>query len=141
MPKRDDLLTREKERVGQLRTRLAKIDLEHAVVAAQLEEAEVTLVRISRRKMAEGLKLARAATKATRQPLVDVRVGDRMRDNDPRENHLRRTLTIVVVNPYTVRAHDDRDRRLRSRQYNRSRIYPIGTVRRSGFTLLPSGAS
>jgi hypothetical protein len=89
--------------------------------------------------MGEGLKRAVAASKATRRPLVPVRIGDRMRDNDPRENHAgrSRTLTIVVVNDYTVRAHDDADRRLRSRKYDRARIHPVGSVRRSGFTLLP----
>lgn len=79
--------------------------------------------------------------------LVPVQIGDRMRDNDPRCGEIyggERVLQIVEVNAGTVRAAEvlrDATVMERCRQYDRSRIYPAGTVRRSGFTLLPKDQS
>jgi hypothetical protein len=88
--------------------------------------------------MGDGMKRAFAAAKATR--LTPVSVGDRMVDNDPRENHSGRGRVLEIVAVYWLKVHA-KDvllwNRTNGRLYTRARIYPIGTVRRSGFTLLP----
>lgn len=65
---------------------------------------------------------------------VTLKVGDRIKDNDPRMQYTR-VLTITHILPNGVQAVDSRGRPF---LYLRRRIFTDGRARKSGFTLLPS---
>lgn len=61
-----------------------------------------------------------------------LKVGDRIKDNDPRSSH--RVLTITDILPNGVVAKDSTGREF---GYLLRRIHTDGKVRRSGMNLLP----
>lgn len=67
--------------------------------------------------------------------MTELKVGDRIKDNDPRGNP-NRVLTITEILPNGVAAKDSMGQRF---TYLRRRIYTDGKPRRSGFDLLPRG--
>lgn len=62
----------------------------------------------------------------------ELKIGDKLRDNDPRMSW-RRELTITVLLPLTVIAQDWTGRTFR---YQRSRIFTDGKPRKSGLSLI-----
>lgn len=61
----------------------------------------------------------------------ELRVGDRIKDNDPREGH--RVLSIVALEGDKVVAQT---KLLKCTRIAKSRIYTDGKPRKSGFSLL-----
>lgn len=62
---------------------------------------------------------------------VELRVGDRLKDNDPRMRH--RVLTITDILPNGVVARDELGREF---GYLRRRIHTDGKPRKSGMSLI-----
>lgn len=62
----------------------------------------------------------------------ELKVGDRIKDNDPRVN-INRVLTVVELLPNGVRAKDSGTRIF---SILRRRIYADGKPRKSGFSLV-----
>lgn len=70
-----------------------------------------------------------------------MKVGDKLKDNDPRMNG--RVLTIVALGVVTTHGVQDaraRDSMGRERWYSAKRIHADGKPRRGGFDLLPAAA-
>lgn len=65
----------------------------------------------------------------------EFKIGDRIKDNDPRVNR-DRILVIDRVYPFRVRAYDECIGPARSYRILARRIHTDGKPRRSGFTLL-----
>jgi hypothetical protein len=61
-----------------------------------------------------------------------MKVGDRMKDNDPRMGN--RVLTIIEILPNGVAAKDSMGK---TRLYLRKHIHTDGKPRRGGFDLIP----
>lgn len=68
--------------------------------------------------------------------LLALKVGDRIKDNDPRMG-ANRVLTITAVLPNGVQAEDSMGRR---RLYLRKSIHTDGKARRTGFSLVTEEA-
>lgn len=68
---------------------------------------------------------------------MGLKVGDRIKDNDPRMGE-NRVLEIIEVLPNGVRAVDSIGR---VRRYLRKAIHTDGTPRRTGFSLVPNSPS
>lgn len=65
-----------------------------------------------------------------------LRVGDRLRDNDPRMGGGKRVLTITLLRLDFVYATDISGRRF---TYSRHRIHTDGKARKSGLSLIAEG--
>jgi hypothetical protein len=61
--------------------------------------------------------------------VTDIKIGDRLKDNDPRMTG--RVLTVLLLLHDRVYAHDSRGR---YNWYQRKRIYTDAKPRRSGFS-------
>lgn len=90
--------------------------------------------------MGDGLKQARAATRTPWSERGPVVVGDRMRRDTGKDTGL--IYTVVELLPNGVRAEAGYSNGAEWYEFIRAdRIHPAGTVRRSGFTLLPKEQS
>ncbi len=67
---------------------------------------------------------------------MDLKVGDRIKDNDPRISETR-VLEIIEVLPNGVRAVDSIGK---VRRYLRKAIHTDGKTRRTGFSLVTTNA-
>ena len=65
---------------------------------------------------------------------MELKVGDRIKDNDPRMGE-NRVLEIIEVLPNVVRAVDSMGK---VRRYLRKAIHTDGKTRRTGFSLVPN---